>query len=333
MSEPGTDRVDVVIPVYNARELAQHCIEALYRHLEARIGDVYVEDDASSPETAAMLDSLAQPRLRVHHGATNQGFGESVNCGVARTRTEWALVLNSDVTATNDFVTPLVRAMREEPRLAAVSPAGNTMENYPLDRYARRGPCINTYSLWGYAFLVRREAFDEVGGFDSAFGRGYFEDLDISRKWLAREWWLGVHPETQLHHDGHGSFDEVADTGNLMRKNRELYWSRYPEARRRILVWSAAQSLEELPESWSAELDHALRSGSIVTWLGGRDPTLPGLPVRGRSGGWFRALRLFRRPPGSRISELWLDGRESRVRALSLRTAAARMGVTVREAV
>ena len=50
-------------------------------------------------------------------------------------------------------------------------------------KYLRRpGGYIETHRLQGHAFLIRRDVFEEVGGFDAAFGRGYYEDVDLGRR-------------------------------------------------------------------------------------------------------------------------------------------------------
>jgi glycosyltransferase involved in cell wall biosynthesis len=57
MNKPAALSVDVVIPVFNAPELTKRCIDSVMTHLKQSIGTVYVQDDASSDETRAMLDA------------------------------------------------------------------------------------------------------------------------------------------------------------------------------------------------------------------------------------------------------------------------------------
>src|SRR5690242_14603117 len=105
MSAPPS--IDVVIPVYNASSLTRRCIESVVTRLGKSIQYVYVQDDASEAETRQMLDELPYTCLRVHHAATNQGFGKSVNEAVSRSSASLILVLNSD-TAVSDDILPLL---------------------------------------------------------------------------------------------------------------------------------------------------------------------------------------------------------------------------------
>lgn len=325
----GAERVEVVIPVYDAAELTRRCIDSLYAFCSESIASVCAYDDASGDETRSMLDSLRHPGLVVHHAARNEGYGRSVNAGMARTRSDLVLVLNSDVEANEDFVAPLIEALRAESRLAAVVPAGNTFENYDLSRYATRGGCVVSYNLRAYAFLVRRAAFEEAGGFDPAFGAGYYEDTDLSRKLLRRGWWLGVHPRTRLWHHGHGSFGRGDAFRELLRRNRAVYLERYPEARRRVLLATAGNLTVELDRA----VESVLFEGGHVDWLSTRlPPALPAVDLR-----WSRRLpgavprRLLRRRSADRTyTELWLGGDISEPRRRLLARLGRARGVSVK---
>jgi GT2 family glycosyltransferase len=302
--------IDVVIPVYNAPELTRRCIESLYRHAADRIGHVHVYDNASAAETRDMLDALALPRLRVHHAERNTGFGDAVNRALQRTSSELVLVLNSDVEASSDFVSPLLDAMQGDRELAALTPAGNTFAGYRLDRYALRSGCVVTHNLYAYAFLVRRAAFDAVGRFDPAFGLGYFEDSDLSRKLLRAGWWIGICPRSQLQHAIHGSFGKGPAVSELMTRNRALYAERYPEALRNLLVVSGRTHLAELPSAVRRELESFLAEGGHVRWLT-RAPLrdLPALEVRGARGGLAGLVRMLQRHRSRerrRFSQFWV---------------------------
>ena len=307
------DAIDVVIPVYNAPELTRRAIDSLYTQLGDRIAELVVWDDASQATTGEMLDSLRYPRLRVVHAEQNTGFGEAVNRAVASTRTPLVLVLNSDVEARGDFLSPLLDAMRRDPRLGSVSPAGNSLAGYDLGRY----PCVHgyvpAYALWAYAFLVRRSAFDEVRGFDRSFGRGFYEDSDLSRRLLEKGWRLGIHPDAQLFHELHGSFKEVVEYREILARNRARYFERWPEATRQVLLVTGDQSLGELPAALRGEVEDVLRKGGAVQWLhAGAPRELLAIPMRSARLRLLPAARRIlsrRRKRRRQFTDLWIvDG-------------------------
>jgi GT2 family glycosyltransferase len=328
------DAVDVVIPIYNAPALTRRAIDSLYRHIADRIAELVAWDDASGSETRDMLDSLDHPRLRVVHSPENTGFGEAVNRAVRNTRTPLVLVLNSDVEARSDFLAPLLDAMRRDPRLASVSPAGNSLAGYPLDRYPRVHGYVPAYALWGYAFLIRRSAFEDVGGFDPVFGRGFFEDSDITRRLLEKGWGLGVHPDADLFHEIHGTFQDVADHRGVFARNRARYFERWPGARRQVLLVTGEETLAELPPAWADELRDVLRAGGGVQWLHtGPARELLAIPMRSGPLHVLPALRRIaarRRKGRHEFTDLWLSARAPRARARALAVLARRSGMQVR---
>ena len=309
--ELGIPSVDVVIPVYNAPDLTRRCIDSVVAHLGQSIRYIYVQDDASGAETREMLDQLSYERVRVHHSVKNQGFGLSVNEAVGRSDATYVLVLNSDTESSEDFLPMLCAAMEADPKLAVIIPSGNYYAEYDFDRYPRQpGGYVLTHRLRGYAFLIRRDVFQKIGGFDPVFGRGYYEDIDLGRRLDLLGWRMGVHPAASIYHKVGGSFGRSLSYLELVRHNRNLYFSRYPNAKRNILLFSNNLPLEHLPTDLLNEVEVIFREGGCVHWLTRRPvPQIWCLHMPNRSmslkvvielalHGWLR--------PDKRVSEIWM---------------------------
>jgi GT2 family glycosyltransferase len=307
---PAPPSIDVVIPVYNAPELTRRCIDSVSTCLGSSIRQIYIQDDASGDETRQMLDQLPYPGINVHHAEENQGFGPSVNAAIRHSDASCVLVLNSDTVASHDFLPTLWAALAADPLLAVVIPGGNDYARYDLDQYLRRpGGYIETHRLQGHAFLIRRNVFEEVGGFDPAFGRGYYEDVDLGRRLNQRGWRIGIHPEASIQHKGGGSFGRGRSFRELVRRNRSIYFSRYPDARRNVLLLSGNLNVVQFPSTLLDTLENVFKEGGYVHWLT-PDPSqpLPCLQMRSNSAGLKAALSLLMRGwrADKRISELWM---------------------------
>ena len=330
-----SESVDAVVPVHNAPELVRRCLESVLAHVGHRLGELVVVDDASDAPTAALLASLADPKLRVVRSERNLGYGGSVNLGVASCRAPLVLQLNSDVEARDDFLAPLLAALAADPKLAALNPAGNTYRRYDLSHYARRAGCVVTNHLSGYAFLVRRSVFEAVGGFDPEFGLGYFEDTDLSRRILRAGHWLGVHPDTDLHHESHGSFSLRPERRAVLEANRLRYHERWPGARRQVLLATRSARGSELPESLVGEAWGVLDGGGGIWWVSPESPReLLALGMRGDRMGVVRGARRIRkqrRDPFKRFTELWILGDLPRLPARVLRAAARSVAIETRQ--
>ncbi len=304
-----TPTVDAVIPVHNAPDLVRACIESVLEHIGHLLGTLVAVDDASDAPTVALLAGLSHPKLRVVRTDRNLGYGGAVNLGVASCRAPLVLQLNSDVAASNDFLSPLVAALDADPRLAGLNPAGNSYRRYDLERYAKRVGCVVSNHLAGYAFLIRRGVFETLGGFDPMFGRGYFEDSDLTRRILRAGHWVGVHPGTSLHHESHGSFSKRPERSELLESNRVKYHERWPEARRHVLIASRASRPADLPPGLVERAWAVLEGGGSIWWVSPDSPReLLSLGMRGDRMGLARGAMRFRRQrndPWKRMTELW----------------------------
>jgi GT2 family glycosyltransferase len=270
MSEMAVPSVDVVIPVYNAPVLTRRCIDSVVSCLGKSIEHIYIQDDASNTETREMLDSLRYEGVHVYHSYKNQGFGASVNDAISRSDASYVLVLNSDTEVSEDFLPRLCASLVADPQLAVIIPVSNDCDhyNYNLNRYLlQSGGYILTHRLAGYAFLIRRSVFQEVGGFDPVFGRGYYEDIDLGRRIDRHSWRMGVHPEALIYHKGGGSFGRGLAYRALKRRSRTLYFSRYPNAKRNVLLLSGNRLLTSFPSNLINAIDNVFREGGIVHWL------------------------------------------------------------------
>ena len=319
MNETVLPSVDVVIPVYNAPELTKRCIDSVVSCLGKSIGHIYIQNDASGSETREMLDSLPYEIVHIHHSIRNQGFGSSVNDAISRSNASFILVLNSDTEVKNNILIPLCSAMSADSQLAVIIPAStartgskNDYIEYDFARYLRQpGNYILTYRLRGYAFLIRRSVFQEVGGFDPKFGRGYYEDIDLGRRIYKHNWRIGVYPEPLIYHKGGGSFGRGLTYRNLKRRNRNLYFSRYPSAKRNVILLSENCLLMDFPKNLLAAIENVFQKGGIVHWFTPQPATqifcfhMKNSPINLLAiiklmifHGWFRKDRL--------ISDIWI---------------------------
>jgi GT2 family glycosyltransferase len=191
-------RCSIIIPVYNRASLTRRCLGALLNNPPENASfEIIVVDDASTDATQRLLGDY-QERIRVVTHATNTGFAGACNDGAAAASGEYLVFLNNDTIPQPGWLDALVRHAESHPAAAAVASkllfpndtiqhAGvvicqdyNTRHLYsgfPADHPAvnksRRFQVVTAASV-----LVRQGAFEQVGGFDTAFRNG-FEDVDL----------------------------------------------------------------------------------------------------------------------------------------------------------
>ncbi len=215
-SDPAVNAVSVVIVNWNSGSMLARSVNAL----EAGI-DIVVVDNASSDDSVHQLESNSGPqRVRVVRLGHNTGFAGGVNRGFRETETPFTLILNPDVRAMPGAVEALVNLLEREPRAGAVGGFVNAryaprrfpsvlrlmLENLGLRRplgeeLVPAGP-VRVEQPAAAALMVRREAFDEVGGFDEGFFPAWYEDVDFARRLENRGWERWFEPRAEFEHDG-----------------------------------------------------------------------------------------------------------------------------------
>ena len=216
--------VSIVILAWNAWESTQACLDSLQPTLGLR-DQVVVVDNGSTDATARRLGRY--PWVDVVTNAENHGFAGGCNDGAARARHDVLVFLNNDTVLTGRWLDPLVVALDDHDDVGATGPRSNFVSGAQLAegasygrgdtagmrRFARawaqdhKGQTSETTRLVGFCLAVRRDVFDEVGGFDADYGIGGYEDDDLCRRILASGRRLLIAHESFVHHEGHQTFD------------------------------------------------------------------------------------------------------------------------------
>jgi GT2 family glycosyltransferase len=168
--------------------------------LQTVVGDkaeIVVVDDASTDETAALLESLGSCVKVVRH-SSNSGFSTSCNDGASAASGDYLLFLNNDTIPLSGWLEELVTYADAHPRAAVVGSkllySDLTIQHagvvicqdwYPRHIYTgfpSDHPAVNRSRQFqivtAACMLVRRAVFAQAGGFDTHFRNG-FEDVDF----------------------------------------------------------------------------------------------------------------------------------------------------------
>lgn len=214
MKVSASYKVDVVILVYGGYEHLTRCLASLPAAFgETPYGVWLVENGNPKPEVSKAFFAnlnLAQNHIaKVYRLGQNVGFPRGCNFGAREGRAPYLLFLNDDVEMQPGSIKLLVEQMEAHKDYGVIGPLllfpeNSTEANRPAGRVQHAGLEVNVraevfhiYSGWsrenprvqqmaepagvtGACLLTRRSLFKRAGTFFEGYGKGTYEDIDLS---------------------------------------------------------------------------------------------------------------------------------------------------------
>jgi GT2 family glycosyltransferase len=227
----------VLVVSYNTRAMTLACLRSL--DAETRVPHEVIVLDNASPDGSAAAIAAAFPGLRLIASAENHGFAVGNNIAAQEARGRYLLLLNPDTLVLDGAVDKLVAFAERTPAAGiwggrTLFPDGslNPMSVFGdqtlwslfcrasgLSLLFRDSPSLNPEDYGGWArdseravdvvqgsfLLIRRELWQDLGGFDASFVM-YGEEADLCRRARARGAAPRMTPEaTIIHYAGASS--------------------------------------------------------------------------------------------------------------------------------
>lgn len=205
-------------------------------------------DDGSAERCAQVAEE--RPGIRWAPQATNLGFAGGMNAGVALARGDWVCLVNSDTLFPAGALAALLHTLDRVPAaVACVGPVSNAAGNgqrlplpgvaiadvLAIGAAAMRAPTgllAPIYRSDFFCVAIRSTVWQQLGGLDTGFGLGYYDDFDFSLRLARAGWQQVVAEDVFVAHLGSATFATMGDAQRtLMRRNRALMKQRHPDVR------------------------------------------------------------------------------------------------------
>lgn len=241
--------IDVVVVNWNAGSQLVEVVSSIEKYHRGLVSSVIIVDNASTDDSLGRVETMQNLPFKplIIRNSKNCGFGKACNLGAQQAKSEYLLFLNPDAALYTDTL-PKALAFMQDPVNSKVGICGvqlldeaghvsRSCARFPsalgfvahavgLDRFFPR--LGHFMAEWDHAqarqvdhvigafFLVRRELFSALHGFDERFFV-YLEDLDFSYRARQAEWRSMYLAEAQAFHAGGGTSNQV--------KARRLFYS------------------------------------------------------------------------------------------------------------
>lgn len=288
--------IDIIVPVYRGEQTTRRCIESvLAAPCVTAMRLVVVDDKTPEPDLHSWLvEKSDRGELDLIINQENLGFVRSVNQAMALHLDRDAVLLNSDCEVANDWLDRLVEIAQANPRVGTITPLSNnaTICSYPIPATENPLPAgwtlteldalaaetndsdpVSIPTAVGSCMYVRRECWNELGGFDAdTFGLGYGEECDFSLRAARAGWHNVAATNVFVYHEGSVSFgasrlERVAQAEALVLARHPDYGIRVtqfiekdPLAGHRLAL-SQARARRDHPAACAVVKELALESG------------------------------------------------------------------------
>jgi GT2 family glycosyltransferase len=241
-------RVTFIVVNRNTADLLLDCLEHIFRSVLPDRPEAIVVDNGSTDDSVARVKAR-YPEIKVIEAGKNLGFAAANNRAVKEARGSLLMLVNTDAMLEPDCATTLIRLMDSDPRIGMVGPQllnpdGSPQTSYEAvptlatetlnrsllkrmfpQRFPHRsrvltGP-IEVEALIGAVMLLRREAFDRVGGFDEDYFF-FLEETDLALRMRGAGWKVVHEPRARAAHLQGGTAKTYQAAARI-----EFYRSRY----------------------------------------------------------------------------------------------------------
>ncbi|PTX57737.1 GT2 family glycosyltransferase [Litoreibacter ponti] len=214
----ATPQVCVVIPVFDQFNYTLRCVWSILKAKEQTPIEIIIADDGSTDETEQFFGSL--PGLTYFRNPENLGFLRNCNAAAAQSKAPFVYFLNNDTAVLPGWIDRLMDTMDRIPEAGLVGsklvyPNGLLQESGGMIWRDGGGANIGRYSdasepgyntlrdvdyVSGAGIMVRRTAWDRLGGFDERYVPAYCEDSDLAMALRQHGYRVLVNPSSAIVH-------------------------------------------------------------------------------------------------------------------------------------
>jgi GT2 family glycosyltransferase len=238
----------VVVVTHNSGGCIRTCLQALASFTQWK---VVLVDNHSTDDTVRTARTLPLEMYMLIN-SHNVGFAGAVNQAARVAEGDVLVILNPDTIATAGSLDKLADTLRAETVGAAggllLSEGGQPQKGFIVRRFPTIGSMVAEVLLVNHAWpgnpwnvryrcldldyqnaqeveqpagaclAVKRQAWDEISGFDEGFFPVWFEDVDFCRRLRDKGWTIVYCPDAIFSHSGGHSVNK------LPFRNRQAYW-------------------------------------------------------------------------------------------------------------
>lgn len=244
----STPLLSIVVLGYNQFDrTTELCLNSLRPWIGQKDFEFIVFDNAS-PDGSTEKTRLwcnQYPEIVFKISTENLGYAGGMNKAASFATGKWLLLVNNDTEFPQYALDAMKRTINSAPpNVAMLGPitnaAGNGQRLYDPGRNKQHwldigaklnsspnGIYLPTYRCDFFCVAIRSDAWRQLNGLDTIFGRGYYEDFDFSLRLRALGFDFAITEDVFVFHQGSASFSKNPELHALLNHNKFIMKKRH----------------------------------------------------------------------------------------------------------
>ena len=220
----------VIVAIHDSPEITRRCLGSLEKY-GGDVEIILIDDNSRLQETIDLIQDYEKRDswVVVRHDES-MGHSRSCEAGCRLATRPYLCLLNSDTVVTPWSWSGITLAFGTDPRIAVVGPStswAGTEQLVLKAEYCRHywndsqifafaqkyveshkdSPLVDLREVSGFAYFIRREIWESVGGFDKNLS-DYGNETELNKRLLKSGWRLAWTRRSYIHHFGNTSYKE-----------------------------------------------------------------------------------------------------------------------------
>jgi GT2 family glycosyltransferase len=252
----NSEKTSIIIVNYRSADYLEKCLESVYEKSQSAFFEVILVNNDSKENLKLIKEKF--PAVQVIERDKNCGFGAAINIGAKKASGQHLFFINPDAELLNDAILIALAEFKKTPVVAVIGAkivdqkgqsqswlGGrdisltelilNNLGFYRGGKLWKQSEKTNTDWVSGGAMFVKKDVFEQIGGFDENFFM-YFEDIDLCRRIRKAGSKIIYLPKIKVMHYSGKSFTDKKEQKNIYFKSQDYFFKKNFGTGRALLV-------------------------------------------------------------------------------------------------
>jgi len=211
--------ITVIITSFHSGEKIFNCIESINKDVK-----IIVVENSNDQELKEKIQSKYK-NVDCILSKENLGYGAGNNLGLSKVLTNYALIVNPDVTLEKDTIDNFFLTINNVKNFGIIAPISKDeiYTNFSIDNDKN---LKEVESVKGFAMFLSMNNLKEIKFFDENFFL-YFEEIDLCKRIRKNDIKIYIDPSIKVNHLGGTSHDSELNKTMELSRNWHWMWSSF----------------------------------------------------------------------------------------------------------